>query len=509
MQWRNVRITNIWILPALIIFICWLVFILLPVSESTSPLVIPWLSLPRSYKADLEFQLTPLNWPLVFMVISLNLAYFLTMPSRLESEKRTMIWIGWLLLSTLTMVSLCAGNIISLIFSWTCIDLVDFSYLHIFVSNVKSDRVTTSNYSSRILAIVFLILALVTSTDGSGNLTSDVDNMTRSILLFIAAILQTNVLPIRSKTENDCNDDNFPFFLSKIIPVLTGSSLLANLPVNIFPELWNQVFSYLLIILAIFALLYKSILKGILSRGNWDLVIVVLSLTSFLMGNSKLAISWAVIFVVLEGMLTLYTLRHRNLMAFHILCIISFSGLPYTIGLPGVGYQITSANSIIGIVTLILFSILAIQYFNEAKRLKDNFLEIRTHYQASYLFGLFLFSISPVIIAVKSSFSLVESINYWWIAVIYLVLVLIGLLLTKKFSFEKILIKINVIQGAMSLVENFLQFKWISVFWQWIYSIFHELIDLLTQMLEGEGGVIWTFVLLVLFLSLLAARGYG
>jgi hypothetical protein len=40
-----------------------------------------------------------------------------------------------------------------------------------------------------------------------------------------------------------------------------------------------------------------------------------------------------------------------------------------------------------------------------------------------------------------------------------------------------------------------------------IYNFLHRVADILTGSLEGEGGLLWSFLLLVLILSILSTRG--
>jgi hypothetical protein len=51
----------------------------------------------------------------------------------------------------------------------------------------------------------------------------------------------------------------------------------------------------------------------------------------------------------------------------------------------------------------------------------------------------------------------------------------------------------------------FLRFEWLNGIWKWVSLIIAEVFSFITQLLEGEGGVIWAIVLMALLISILGA----
>ena len=89
----------------------------------------------------------------------------------------------------------------------------------------------------------------------------------------------------------------------------------------------------------------------------------------------------------------------------------------------------------------------------------------------------------------------------WWLAIIVLIL-------AAGFSFlaQKVLVRIPVSSSYNQWTQIF-RLDWLYSILNRLYSFFRKIADIITATLEGEGGLLWSFLLLVLILSILSTRG--
>ena len=64
----------------------------------------------------------------------------------------------------------------------------------------------------------------------------------------------------------------------------------------------------------------------------------------------------------------------------------------------------------------------------------------------------------------------------------------------------------NALNSSANFLSNLLNLGWLYNLLWWIYRRVAQIIHILTDILEGDGGVLWAMVLLALIISLLQSR---
>jgi hypothetical protein len=57
------------------------------------------------------------------------------------------------------------------------------------------------------------------------------------------------------------------------------------------------------------------------------------------------------------------------------------------------------------------------------------------------------------------------------------------------------------------VMVGFLRLNWLYRFFVWVYQVIQNVIQLLTEIFEGDGGILWSLVLLALLVSLIWSGG--
>jgi len=110
---------------------------------------------------------------------------------------------------------------------------------------------------------------------------------------------------------------------------------------------------------------------------------------------------------------------------------------------------------------------------------------------------------APFAFVVKGAITSVETLRNWWMGVALAAVTLTAFLFTQRQKTSK-----DALDGfAHKLIPIlvFLRFRWLNEIWKWFALIITEVFRFITQLLEGEGGVLWAIVILALLVSIIGA----
>jgi hypothetical protein len=422
MHLRQMRSAYIWLIPALIVSLCLLVFIILPVSFISTPLIINWLSLSDNL-IQLQFGLNPTGWGFTFLIISFTLSYFFTLPARLTSENRSVRWICWLVCALTTVLIVAAQNVITLVLAWTLLDFLDF-FFSFFINRIEIEVNSFTNaFISRILSSLILVIATISSLINQDLLVNKNIVPLTAVLLFFAGLLRIGIFPeYKPKQSGKPVKNLFSLIMNSFLSI-SGFALWSHLPKEIFNPVMNQVFLFILLIISV----YSAIMNFISQSDDpkyWRIGMICLGAMSVLSGDPGSTLAWAGILLNGTAFLEFYSARHTQLLFFPLLDILVISGLPLTIGFFALNGFFTNGWNVWGILGLLVFSLQLICFIKHIGERKDSFQKLEPRYQASYLFGLFLIIFSPIVLVVKVEPSQNNWIQSLWMGVVVLVVVL-------------------------------------------------------------------------------------
>lgn len=499
LRWRGMRMGYIWLLPVVLALVTWLILLLMPVPAGAQLQEWTWLKLAEEQMTIL-MRVDSISWPFLFLVVSLVLIYFLTLTVRLEAEKRTILWVAWLLLGAAAVLAVVAGNLITLILLWALIDLLDFLFPR-FVFKTIEPAARTGSFIPRTLAILLLILAVVFSFQSGSNPTVESINTPTGVMLFFAALLHAGILPIEKKQKvEDSACQSFEFF-THLVLIVISLNLLSRLPVVLFSPLFSQVLSTLLWLLALFFTILDFQEKT--DMDYWDNAVVCLAAIATLSGHAQSMPAWCALLCVGMGMHQFYAMRSARLNIFPWLAFIAISALPFTVAATAFQGLIQANNLIWAIATLPIYALLLVDFNRKARAEKYCNEQVETWYQAVYLFGLFLLILTPFALVVKIITYQTSALQNWWLGAGVLTLTIASRLITHRSILKEK--KNKRMKILITSISKFFNFKWLGKIYTWLNLIFQEVIFFFTQLLEGEGGIFWAVVILALMISLIGA----
>ena len=217
--------------------------------------------------------------------------------------------------------------------------------------------------------------------------------------------------------------------------------------------------------------------------------------------NSGLA-GWFVIMFVILPWLKFYSHRSRSLLFFPVLILVAISGLPFTLLSFGTGGAIGPSFRFPS-VFLVLFHILFFSgYCRFLFQPRENFDEMESSFQITYLAGLFLPIIATAVITFKSLGSLLDELSFAWVGLAALLLSL-GFYYWQSRRETSQVAEGSQADKAINRLQDFLSFDWLFIALDYLVGRIRPMVTGFSNLLEGEGAILWSIVFLALLITLL------
>lgn len=451
------------------------------------------------YPAWPSLLLDHLSWPYAVAMATLALAVIMTDVSR-APESDWSAWAGSLALAALGTVSVLSGNPLTLLLAWTVIDLVE---LVVMLTHVKENSIREKlviNLTGRFLGSGILVAAILTSSSMGQPLTFVAISSQASLLLLLAAGLRLGVIPLQS-----------PFL--QVLPLRRGLGTIARL-VPAAPALMilsrtatateGIALAPYLIAFAALAALYASGVwlfasDELVGRPVWLLGTASLAVAATILGQPLAVLAWGLAALFSGGLLFLSSTRDRRLSWILLFGLVGFSALPFSPTWNGV--FIYEGNYYLSSVAFLLAHVLLmVGYIRHALRPGVSLDGSERWVWVIYPIGMAIMPITHYFIGYWTHPGLSDVSALGWFAGV-VALGLTGLAVLYGRRITKVLIPLsNVVVEVFSL-------NWMyRLFWGF-YRSSGRVIGFFSDIMEGEGGMLWALLFLVLLLSVLTRIG--
>lgn len=447
------------------------------------------------------------SWPFALAVSALVLSVMLTASARL-SVLNWRAWSGSLVLAGLGLLAVLAGNPLTLLIAWTALDISEaFILMTIARDNVVRQRIVLV-LSARAAGITLLLAAMIFSWSSGETLSFTTISAQSAILLLLAAVLRLGILPL-----------HLPFLLEsrfrrglgttiRLAPTAASLILLSRTAVVGI----NSSITPIILVLAALAALYGAGLwvaapEELTGRTFWIMGIASLAIGACVRAQPEAVIAWSMACLLSGALVFLSSPRNRYLQPLLLLGILSISGLPYTPLWNGwLTYgKLQSGVSIINLIPDALFSIsfftvhilLILGYLRHTLRQDEDPNTIERWVWALYIPGLAILLISHFIYGISSLPEPGSIPPAGWLSGIIISIISITLWLRAR----NWLRTLDFIPRYLSQLEPVLQFSWLYRILQTAYRIFGRFVTLVSGILEGEGGLLWAMLIVLLLFS--------
>jgi hypothetical protein len=493
-----------WLTAAFGALLAWGSVFFWQVEQSKTIDLLPWAPV-TLFNAAPSLRADSYAWVYALSLGALAAAVILTSPARM-TRLSPISWISSLILAMVACLALIADNILALVLVWTALDILEI---------LNTLRLAETPAMSERAAITFSFRAAGTGIALWANLLGNVAGQSGSlaftpaparIFLLLAVALRLGVFPLHLAYPLDRGFRRGFGTSLRLTLAATSLVVLARIPAGLVVDP-----AYQPVLLAVVALgaLYAGwkwlfIPDEISARPYWIIGMGALSLAAALRGSPEGSAAWGATLVLFGGLSFLYSARHVWFTRlFAGLSLLLFT-LPYTMTATGwMGNMPYPA--IFWPIFLIAHSLLIAGYLRHLFRPGDlSFSDLPRWAQAAYPLGLSIFVIT-LLVASWWGWNGSRQTGNWPVSLILLVVAgILGILFLRL---RKLLIT-PTSQGFVSTTPTpvtLAQSTLASLFWG-LYRLLGRVTGYISSLMEGDGGLLWTLLLLVLFISILKGR---
>jgi hypothetical protein len=414
---------------------------------------------------------------------------------------------GSLSLTAASILAVCVGNLLSLLLVWTLQDILELVAWLSKTPNEGKNQQVALTFSSRIVSQVVLIWAAITEQSSLTQVSIQSVDQAITPFIIIAAGIRICVQSITAPHESRSSIESGLGSALYLIPLASSLALLCRVATVGVPQ---EAASVLLVLTSLMAL-YGSA-KWLLrindpeNRVNWIIALGAFSIAAAIRMQPGACLAIGNVLLLTGGLLFNFNIRSLKLSPLMIVGGLSLLALPWTPGWSSVQLYTTPFKPIL-ILLLASQSLLFAGYIRYSLRVSSKPFKTENWAWALYIWGLVLLVLATLIITwwplrnghnpLQQHPSLLES----WpgIAVMFLV----GLI----FFFWR---------GRYGLPARFFISLRKRLSFGWLYGLIWRLLRMgryvmqwLNTLLEGQAGILWAFLLLVLLLTLLSQSILG
>jgi hypothetical protein len=458
------------------------------------------------------FALDGTSWPYAFCLTAMILAVMLTASARLGYQINPWAWTGALLTVALGLLAVYSANFLTIALAWTAIDLLEVIILSGYSPNRVLGVQAVIAFAARVTGMALVILAaLVNRSQGFPPTFSALPALS-ALFLLLASGLRLGVLPLNLPMLPDLGVRRGLGTVLRMSGAAASLVVLARLPAQTFsPRL-----TALLLVMTVLGVLYAVIgwlnaRNEITARPYWVIALAGFAVFSTLRGDPVGGMAWGTAALLSGSIIFLYSARSRLSWLLPVLGLIGFSTLPFTPAAAGWVGLMRQPWSGWEIFLLPAHLLLLLGYLRHAFHPGDELRNMERWIQTAYPAGLIL------LIAAQWVIGLIGwpgslSVGVWWAALYsgggLAVTSGVAVMLRRRKAGTSPSARFyrETGQKAARLFTRILSLNWLYNLLWLVFRRVEQGLQIVNEMLEGEGGLLWVFVLLALFVSLLQVQ---
>jgi len=470
----------------------------------TFSLVIPGWQTVEGVAPALSFQLDSFSWPFVFALASLAVGVILTASARLSTSIPE-AWAGSMALVAAGMLAVMANSVLALVLAWTVIDLAELAMFVRGSPQPTQARQAVVAFAARVGGTGAAIWAMMVSRAFGSTLELAAIPDQAAVFLLMAAGLRLGVLPLHLPFQQEIRMRRGLGTVLRLVAPAATLPLLSRLPATVAaPEVapFFLLFTGLAAVYGAAMWLFSS--DEINGRPYWLIALAGMALGSAVRGQTGASVMWGVALILSGGAVFLFNVRQRALLILPMITLIGLTGLPFTPAASGWPGLVVLPFSLLDVVMISAHSLLLAGFLRHALAPSEGISESDRWVKVVYPIGLGILGLSFWLIGFLGAVTQ-NRFGIWWAALISLVLMVLG------YGVAHLLRRIPAERTAWAFVlarriglgiAAFLRLDWFYGLLTWLYGLVQRVINFITVILEGAGGVLWALLLLALLLTL-------
>ena len=501
-----------WMLSIAVSFITWVLFLVMHWFPPSPLDPVLWNSI-GSQDLFISVRLDLISWPYAFSLSGLLVATIFTSSVREEERTGFWPWSGSLAITASGLLAVLAGTPLTLILAWTAIDLLEMGMSIINYSNKELVQRNLLNFAVRIIGSVFLMFALLQGQAEGVVVSWENIPVQSGGFILLAIVLRLGVFPFHLQTTGEVNLRRGVGTLLKLISPASSLVLLARLPYQSIPEGWLPILFTLTSIALIYGISMWMISPDeINGRPFWIISLASIAIFSLLRGYPASSIPWGIAMLLVGGSFMLFTSRNPRILFIPLLACFGLSGISFTPAASGWTGLVYPNFNFFSFLLILAHLFLIIGFLRFIFREGETFEGFERWVEAVYPAGLIVLVITHWITGVfgwPGSFTP----GIWWVGWISILLILFYFLLGRRLLLDEnrkdvILNWQNVFLTNLGRpLLRFLELTWLNHLLSFIFKVVGGLLQFISSIFEGNGGVLWALLFLALMVSIISSGG--
>ncbi len=439
------------------------------------------------------------SWPFAVGLATLILAAILTDVVR-AAELDWSNWSGSLVMTAFGIVAVLSGNLLAFLLTWTMFDFTGVVILLVQLHTSLARRRVVMVFFLRLLSTTCLFIAGVVSISENTGFLLEQISPTALVFIILAAGLRLGSVP-----------GNMPVLIKRAsqrslgtIFRLVSTGIVLVFLVRISPAMGNADFPTILWFLLFSLVGLIALLSGaawvlakdeIDGRQAWIIGMSAIVTAAALRGQTEASLAWGLTTVFSGGLIFLASVRSKMSLWVTLLGLVGISALPFTPAWNTLALYSQPFN----LSMILYFSAMVLLmwgFAHHASQLLSYQAGVERWIKVVYPLGLLLLLIIQIGFGWLMKPEIGEVPLFGWIlGPLISLLAALGFIWQRRGGRTPQLIAKS-INSAFSL-------SWVYAIINSAYRTFSRGIDFITNVLEGEGGLLWVLLWIVLFLAIL------
>lgn len=449
------------------------------------------------FRQSPSFVLDGISWAFAFSVVTVGLSVIVTSVAR-ENFPGLLGWVGVLAMTAIGVLAVTAGNPLTLVLLWAAMDLTEFIAQMRFVEEPRLSERAVISFASRVTGILILLWAGMVSAAEGAELNFLSPPPRAGLYLVVAAAFRLGILPLHLPYASESSFRRG--FGTTLRTVSAGSSLilLARVPLS---GIESPITPYLILLVAAAALyggwMWLRSPDELAGRPFWLIGMGGLAVAAALRGNPIGATAWSCALMLAGGALFLVSAESRWQDKALLIGAWGASSLPFS--LTASGWVSQGGRFWYAVPFLIAAQVMLLAgYIRMSRRApqRSGFENQPIWAKNVYPFGIYVILFTILLLGWFGWEGALQTGN--WVAALFAALLTLFLLW--------LAVRVRALNPVRAHWVRSAEAAWLDAVYQTVwetYRALRRLTALFSSVLEGESGVMWTLLFLVLFITFL------
>jgi hypothetical protein len=501
-----------WLIASASSIIAWIVIIYLRLQLPSTLAIRSWESPDLFLQGQFSLLLDYQSWPYALGLTTITLAVILTDAARTRYDSNPKAWSASLVTSALGLLALQSGSSLTLMIILVVLDLFELIYLLLLEKSSPFSLRIILSYAVRTASILMLFFGTIQGWQTTTNLSLDQIPTSAGIFILLSAGMRLGVLPLNLPFLQEPKLSRGTGNIIRLTPIASSLCLLARLPVNLLPDNfsgWMPLFNALLSLAALYAALrWLSAAGEIQGRPFWIVGWASLATAAAINGAPDASLSWGLALLLPGSLLFLYFPRIQRINFLLYLGLFGLIGLPFTPLASGWVGLMANGVTFWTFLYLLSHAILVLGYINKALQPGGEPRVLESWARVVYPLGLIII-IQSILVLNFVGWPGSLTVGRWWLGAISNGLIIAAVFLVRRFGISPPYIQLPT-SSAFARISSWILPRLEPVFrLDWLYQgLWHlnnfvgKALRAISIIIEGDGGLLWTILLLILLISL-------